>query len=157
MNVAHEHWASHKLGTALANLSRIVQPLRPTGRAVVACLPSEDHEYACHVLALHLAQAGVASLVLGARTPAMALQAAVERVSPTFVALSATSPVSEPRSVVRALARACGSTPWFVGGSAAGALSKLVVASGGRAVEDDARIFAASIAGNEWSAPRRAT
>lgn len=146
LGVAHEHWASHKLGTTLANLARLVQPLRPTRRAVVACLPHEEHEYACHVVALHLAQAGVACLVLGGKTPAAALQEAVERISPDLVALTTSCPIPEPRPLVRAIARACGSTPWYVGGSGAKALGKLISASGGHVVDASPGAFAAAIA-----------
>ncbi|GAA4058145.1 MerR family transcriptional regulator [Actinomadura miaoliensis] len=58
----------------------------PDGRAaLLACAPDEQHSLPVHALAAALAEAGAPAVALGARVPAGALYAAIDRVGPHAV------------------------------------------------------------------------
>ena len=86
--IAAEHLLSYAVSAALARVPR--PPARP--RVLLACTPEEHHSLPLEALAAALAQAGVASRMLGARVPAHALRDALARTGPAAVLIWAHSP-----------------------------------------------------------------
>ncbi|WP_141580062.1 MerR family transcriptional regulator [Actinomadura sp. WMMA1423] len=78
----------HLLTTVvLGRLAEVQPPERPLNvrPVLLACAPEEQHSLPLYALAAALAQAGVASSLLGARLPADALAAAIRRTGPGAV------------------------------------------------------------------------
>jgi hypothetical protein len=69
--IAMEHVLSHVIQACLASApSRgAVAPAAPSRRIMLACAPDEEHELPLVALAAALAERGVATTLLGARTP----------------------------------------------------------------------------------------
>lgn len=82
-HVESEHLLSVAVSGALARVTR------PTGsaRVILACAPEEQHTLALEALDAALGERGVASRLLGARVPVIALNAAIERLRPSAVVL----------------------------------------------------------------------
>lgn len=131
LSVAQEHLLSEKLELALRGALRTLD--RAEGPTVLLGTVSGDP----HVLGLlgagiKLAQGGAKLAVLGASTPPSAVADAVRSMSPRLVGLSATeTPPRDARPLFKAYAKACGTTPWVVGGAAAAALEEIVTSAGG--------------------------
>ncbi len=135
LTVAHEHLASEVLRAVAGDLLRLVQPARPVGRALLACFADEAHALPLQGIAFRLAQRGIRSVLLGARTPPEAIAYAVARLSPDLVGLSVTVDPEGGEDLVAAYAKACGGVPWAVGGSGVGSIAAAVVRHGGAAIE----------------------
>lgn len=133
LTVAHEHFASHHIGNALRDLLRL--NTSPSGdRVLVAAFADDEHEIGGLGLALHVASWGLRPTFLGARTPPSAVRNAIEQVSPTLVALSATLTPEPPRAreLIDDYASACGDVPFIVGGAAKKSLADVVRKRGGQ-------------------------
>lgn len=133
MSVGQEHLASEIIGAGLRDALRMIRPGAPAKTAVLACFADEEHVLPVLGMALVLAGWNVHAVVLGARTPPLAIRHAVAEIRPDLVGLS-TMIVPEPhqaRALVEEYAEACGRTPWMVGGAAASEIRGLVEACGG--------------------------
>lgn len=135
LSVAQEHLASEQIGGAVRDLLRLVQPVGAARTAVLACVADEEHDLPLYGVALRFAQWGFRTTVLGPRTPPDALGQAVAALGPDVVGLSAT--VAPRAETIAAYGRACGGTPWIVGGAAAGALRAAVEAAGGQIAREE--------------------
>lgn len=87
--IAVEHVLSH---VAAAALGAVPMPGSPSGAAVLACVPAEEHDLPLVALAAALAQRGVTSTLLGAATPVAALGHAAGRRRSAVVVLLALLP-----------------------------------------------------------------
>lgn len=134
VSIAQEHLASEVIGTALRHLLRLAQPERSPRQALLACFADEEHTAPLYGIGLRLAEWGIKSVVLGARTPPHAIRHAVAEIHPNLVGLSVTvvPPAYRARELVDGYAEACGATPWIVGGLGAARLRELIEARDGR-------------------------
>lgn len=151
LEIAHEHMVSTLLEGLTHQLLRSVQPRAPAPRALLACWRHETHVLPLMGVALRLAERGWRSVLLGARTPPSAVAAAVEGLRPALVGLSLTVDAAAGELAVdlAAYARACGPTPWLVGGLTAERHRAAVESRGGRVVASAADLERA------LDAPRR--
>lgn len=133
ISVAQEHMASELLERSTRDLLRLVTPPQSQHPVVVACFADELHTLPLYGVAFELARLQATPLVLGARTPPVAVGDIVTAISPVAVALSATVPTSSARSreLAASYGKACGSVPWIVGGNAAEAMRPQIEANGG--------------------------
>ncbi|MCB9528660.1 MAG: MerR family transcriptional regulator [Myxococcales bacterium] len=136
LSIAQEHLASEVMRSVAQDLHRLARPAEPVGQAVIACVADEEHVLPLYAIAFQLAHRRIRSVVLGARTPPAAIAVAVERLSPTLVALSTTVPPApeRARALIDAYGRACDGTPWIVGGAGAPAFADGIAAHGGAVV-----------------------
>ncbi len=143
ISVAHEHLFSELVGSTLRDLLRLKQPARARHRVLLACAATEEHTLGLYGAALHLAEVGFQTSLLGARTPPEAIRAAREALEPDLIGLSLTVPVSAtaPRALIRQYASAAGEIPWLVGGSAAPTVRAAVLAEGGHLAPGEPQEF----------------
>lgn len=136
LSIAQEHLASEVMRSVAQDLHRLARPAEPVGLAVIACLADEQHVLPLYAIAFQLAQRRIRSVVLGARTPPAAIAVAVARLRPALVALSTTVPPEPERAaaLLDAYDRACGATPWIIGGIGASAFVDHIAAHGGALV-----------------------
>jgi DNA-binding transcriptional MerR regulator/methylmalonyl-CoA mutase cobalamin-binding subunit len=149
MSVAHEHFASQRIGGHLRTLLRLRAPgpgRRP--RVIVAAWADDEHDVATLVVAL-AATDFAEPVVLGARTPPVAIAAAIRAVAPDAVMLSVTIPPPRDRgrTLVDAYADACGDVPWIVGGAGSAPIAERVAERGGTAVGVDLAAGVRALAG----------
>jgi DNA-binding transcriptional MerR regulator len=80
--VAAEHLVSHVCATAFGDVASRSPafPRQPT--VLLACAPEEQHDLPLTALAASLAEQGIASRLLGARTPTSVLAAATAQINP---------------------------------------------------------------------------
>lgn len=136
IGVAQEHLATGLLADAASTMLRLVQREDAERTVVLACFADEEHDFPSYGIAMHMCSWGHRVVRLGARTPPQAVHQAVQELEPSLVALSVTL-MPEPhraRELVEGYARACGDTPWVVGGDSAAALSRLVEEHGGAVI-----------------------
>lgn len=133
ISVGHEHLAAEILSTAIRDLLRLLGPARPLGEVVLACFADEEHVLPLYAAAFRFVEWGYRPHVLGARTPAAGLRAAVREIEPAFVGLSVTMAptIQQATEIVREYAGASKPVPWGVGGAGAPALSAIIEAHGG--------------------------
>lgn len=138
LSVAQEHMLSEVLEGLVREILRLVQPVTPSRRALLACFAEEQHALPLVTAAVQIAQLGYRTLMLGARTPPEALAEAVQALHPVVVGLSVTiaPPLAEAERLLAAYAEAVGDVPWMVGGAAAHSLREPVERLGGRVVDD---------------------
>jgi MerR family transcriptional regulator, light-induced transcriptional regulator len=130
MSIAQEHLLSERLELAVRASLRGLE--RSDGPVVLlACVDLEQHVLGLLGAALRFAQSGARIVVLGAMTPPVALADAVRSMAPRLVGLSACATPAGGKALFRAYAKACGTTPWIVGGPAAEAQRTAVEAAGG--------------------------
>lgn len=130
-SVAQEHFASQFLRGRLLGLARGWD--RGVGpRAVLACLPGEQHDLPLIVFGIALREHGWRITFLGADTPIATLANAAEALEPAAVVVSATQP-DRLEASVRELAAAARSLPLWVGG--AGATAALAKRAGAQLLE----------------------
>jgi DNA-binding transcriptional MerR regulator len=98
--IAAEHLLSAAVSTALARVPR--PSTRP--QVLLACTPTEQHCLPLEVLAASLAERGVASRMLGARTPVNALRDALVRTGPAAVLIWSQTPATADYDQVAAAA-----------------------------------------------------
>jgi len=130
VSVAQEHMLADRIELAvrasLRALERTEGPL-----ALLACVDAEQHVIGLLGAALRFSLNGARTVVLGAMTPADAVADAVRNMAPAVVGLSLAMAPSSPRPFFRAYGKACGGTPWVVGGAAAPAFASAIEAAGG--------------------------
>jgi DNA-binding transcriptional MerR regulator len=139
LSVAQEHMATHKLGTIMRDLVRLLPGGESDELVVLGCFADDEHELGLLGLAIRLSEWGLRPLFLGARTPPSAVRSAVQATDPSLVALSVTVTPPRPRGreLVDDYAAACASVPWIVGGSGVPAIADLVEKRGGVVVSPD--------------------
>jgi DNA-binding transcriptional MerR regulator len=116
-SVAQEHFASQFLRGRLLGLARGWD--RGIGpRAVLACVPGEQHDLPLIVFGIALREHGCRITFLGADTPVAMLAKVAATLDPAAVVVSATQP--EPlEAAARELAAAARDLPLWIGGAAA--------------------------------------
>jgi MerR family transcriptional regulator, light-induced transcriptional regulator len=95
-----EHLLSRTVAEVLAAIAR---PTARPARVLLACADDEQHSLPIEALAAALAERGVGTRVLGARTPPAALQAAVRRTGPTAVFVWSQAPDTADPAQLRGL------------------------------------------------------
>ncbi len=118
-SIAQEHLASEALGSAARDMLRLLAPASTAPAAIVACFADEEHALALYGVSFALVQWGWRPVVLGAKTPPVAIRHAVESIEPALVALSVTVAPTDrrARALVNGYANAVAAVPWLVGGS----------------------------------------
>ncbi len=136
LGVAQEHLATHKVGTVMRDLVRLLPGAAATRSVVLACFVDDDHELGLLATAIRFAEKGRRPIFLGARTPPSAVASAVVAARPELVALSLTLTPSRARAraLLEEYAAACGDVPWLAGGAGIAPLASLVEKLGGTAV-----------------------
>jgi len=139
LTIAQEHIATQLLETTARKLIGLLQPPPGSRRVLLGCFAEDEHALPLYGIALHLAQASFRTLMLGARTPPVAIRQSVQHLKPACVGLSVTltPPPHRARELVDAYADACGDTPWVVGGQGSEFLAPLVHERGGLVVPHD--------------------
>lgn len=139
LSVAHEHFATHKLGGVLRNLVRLSPGREARDCALFASFADDDHELGLLGFALRVSEWGARPIFLGARTPPSAIRNAVDALSPKLVALSVTLAPPRPRAreLLDDYAAACQRVPWVVGGLGAATLAELITRTGGHVAPAD--------------------
>jgi MerR family transcriptional regulator, light-induced transcriptional regulator len=129
--VAQEHFASHFLRGRLLGLARGWD--RGVGpRAVLACVPGEQHDLPLVVFGIALREHGWRVTFLGADVPVVTLVRTADALGPKAVVVSATR--AEPlEASVRELAAAARELPLWLGG--AGATPELAQRAGARLLD----------------------
>lgn len=147
LSVAQEHLLSERLELAVrASLRGLERSDGPT--VLLACVDFEQHVLGLLGAALRFAQSGARVVVLGAMTPPAALADAVRSMAPRLVGLSMSVVPPGGRALFRSYAKACGSTPWVVGGAAADSQRAAVEAAGGTVAIGPASAWSAQI--RDW-------
>ena len=140
ISVAGEHAATHLIGAAVLDLVRLQPVSADAPRALLGCFPDEQHGVPLYGAALELATWGYRPIVLGPRTPPVAIARGIEAVAPAIVGLSVTVAPGSPaamREIVDGYGDAVGVVPWVVGGSAADSMRTFIEARGGHVMPDD--------------------
>lgn len=140
MSVGQEHLLSEIIASFGREVLRLIQPASSAHRILLACFADEQHALPLSLVALHFAQWGYRTIVLGARTPPEAITEGVKELEPDLVGLSLTMPPGQDRGVelAGAYARACGDTPWVVGGAGVDPeLTEAIQGLGGRVASQD--------------------
>jgi DNA-binding transcriptional MerR regulator len=131
-SVAQEHFASHFLRGRLLGLARGWD--RGVGpRAVLACVPGEQHDLPLIVFGIALREHGWRVTFLGADVPVVTLSRTADALEPRAVVVSATRAAPLEASV-RELAAAARELPLWIAG--AGATRQLAEQSGAQLLED---------------------
>jgi DNA-binding transcriptional MerR regulator len=133
LGVAQEHLATHKVGTVMRDLVRLMPGAAAMRSVVLACFVDDDHELGLLATAIRIAETGRRPIFLGARTPPSAVASAVAAARPELVALSLTLTPSptRARTLLEEYAAACGDVPWMAGGAGIAPLASLVEELGG--------------------------
>ena len=136
LGVAQEHLATHKVGTVMRDLVRLLPGAAASRSVVLACFLDDDHELGLLAMAIRIAAKGRRPIFLGARTPPGAVASAVTAANPELVALSFTLTPSPARArgLLPQYAAACGAVPWVAGGAGIAPLASQVEKLGGTAV-----------------------
>lgn len=136
VSVAQEHVLSEHLDGLMHDFLRVAAKGERT--VIVACFDGEQHHLGALAVAVHLATWGIRPAFFGAQTPPDALATGVDALRPDGVALSITITPSRDRAsaLLDAYARACGKTPWVVGGVGSAPIADLVRAAGGVYLSD---------------------
>jgi len=147
VSIAQEHLLTERLELALRASLRVLE--RGDGPMVLlACVDLEQHVLGLLGAALRFAGSGARTVVLGAMTPAAALADAVRAMAPRLVGLSMSVARPRARALFRAYGKACGTTPWLVGGAAAEEMRGAVEAAGGIAAVGPSSAWSAQI--RDW-------
>jgi DNA-binding transcriptional MerR regulator len=130
LSIGQEHLLTDRLELAVRASLRAVE--RAEGPLVLmACIDFEQHVLGLLGAALRFAASGAHTILLGAMTPASALGDAIRSMAPRLVGLSVSLPPVNPKVLFRGYGKACGSTPWVVGGTAAEGLRSVIEDAGG--------------------------
>ncbi len=131
ISIAQEHLLTERLELAVRAALRALE--RQEGPLVLlACADHEQHVLGMLGAALRFASCGARTVTLGAMTPPAAIGEAVRNMAPRMVGLSVSvEPAGSARPLFKAYGKACGATPWVVGGAAAEAVRAAVEAAGG--------------------------
>ena len=146
MSVAQEHMLSERFEIAVRSSLRAMD--RAEGPlALIACVDYENHVLGALGAALRFAANGARTVVLGA-IPPISMGEAVRSMAPRVVGLSASVTPPGAKALFKAYGKACGKTPWVVGGAAAESLRPLVEAAGGRVASGPSSQWSQQI--REW-------
>lgn len=130
LSIGQEHLLSDRLELAVRASLRAVE--RSEGpRVLLACIDREQHVLGLLGAALRFASSGAHTILLGAMTPADALGDAIRSMAPRLVGLSVSLPPPSPKALFRGYGKACGTTPWVVGGASAESLRPAIEDAGG--------------------------
>ncbi len=149
LSIAQEHLVSERLELAvrasLRTLERADGPL-----VLLACVDAEQHVFGLLGAALRFASSGARTIVLGAMTPPSAIADAVRSMAPRLIGLSLMQPLplASAHALFRAYGKACGSTPWVLGGAATAELRQAVESAGGIAAIGPSSAWSAQI--RDW-------
>lgn len=147
LSIGQEHLLTERVELAvrasLRSLERADGPL-----VLLACVDFEQHVVGLLGAALRFAASGARTVVLGAMMPAHALAEAVRSMAPRLVGLSMSVPPAGAKNLLRAYGKACGSTPWVVGGAAAEGLRSSIEAAGGAVAVGSSSTWSAHV--REW-------
>ena len=147
LSIAQEHLLAERLELAVRASLRTLE--RQDGPLVLlACVDAEQHVLGLLGAALRFAASGARTVVLGAMTPPSAIADAVRSMAPRLVGLSLSVAPQNARALLRGYGKACGSTPWVVGGAAAESLQSAVEATGGIAAVGPSSAWSAQI--RDW-------
>ena len=148
LSIGQEHLVAERLELAVRASLRVLE--RQDGPLVLlACIDGEQHVLGLLGAALRFAASGARIAVLGAMTPASAVADAVRSMAPRLVGLSVSiAPPNGGRALLRAYAKACGSTPWVVGGTAAEPMQAAIDGAGGIAAVGPSSAWSAQI--RDW-------
>lgn len=147
LSIAQEHLVAERLELAVRASLRALE--RQDGPLVLlACVDAEQHVLALLGATLRFAASGARTVVLGAMTPPSAIADAVRSMAPRLVGLSLSMAPQNARALLRGYGKACGSTPWVVGGAATEALRPAVEAAGGIAAAGPASAWSAQV--RDW-------
>ncbi|NOK01972.1 MULTISPECIES: MerR family transcriptional regulator [Myxococcus] len=144
LDVAREHLASALIRQRLRQVYDALSPAPSGPRALLACPAGDHHEGGLLALGIHLKRKGWRVTMLGADTPAAALQGACVQVRPDVVALSfvrAHAP-EEFASVLEEALRACAPFPVVVGGLGAREHLKAIFSLGAQYAESSEELVA---------------
>ncbi len=135
LNPAQEHLASNGVRYTLQTMYRLIEPKKPHGTVILACVDEELHDLPLFGLAVEMATLGWKCMMLGARVPAYAVGDALTSRG-DVVGLSITMPLEEENSNLfwKAYGDAMGDRPWLVGGRSAILYADIIEAYGGRVV-----------------------
>lgn len=130
LSIGQEHLLTDRLELAVRASLRAVE--RSEGPLVLlACIDFEQHVLSLLGAALRFASSGAHTILLGATTPAAALGDAIRSMAPRLVGLSVSLAPPNPKALFRAYGKACGTTPWVVGGASAESLRSAIEDAGG--------------------------
>lgn len=130
LSVAQEHLLSERLELTLRTALRTLE--KPDGPVVLlGCVDQESHVIGLLGAALRFAASGARVVLLGAVTPPTAIGDAVRSMAPRLVGLSISVVTRGSRALLKAYGKACGTTPWVVGGPGAEEVEEEVTAAGG--------------------------
>ncbi|MFP2959688.1 MerR family transcriptional regulator [Myxococcus sp. 1LA] len=144
LDVAREHLASALIRQRLRQVYDSLAATSGGPRALLACPAGDHHEGGLLVLGIHLKRKGWRVTLLGADTPAEALQGACAQVRPDVVALSfvrARTP-EEFASVLGDALTACAPFPVVVGGLGAREHLKAIFSLGAQYAESSEELVA---------------
>jgi DNA-binding transcriptional MerR regulator len=136
ISIAQEHLCTGVLTAVARDLLRLLEPAEGARRVLLACFAEEHDVVPLYGIAFAFHRFGFEPIVLGARTPPIAIADAVARLVPAFVALSVSISPSRADSLCRAYSSACGSVPLLVGGPAAPLLRREIAAVNAVLVRD---------------------
>ncbi|MEE2645291.1 MAG: MerR family transcriptional regulator [Myxococcota bacterium] len=150
LDVAQEHLFSEIAQGFLERLLRLLTPPYEAPTILLACVEDEQHELPLRGLALLASHQGWRASILGARTPPAALARAIELLKPPAVGLSMIYTHSRSKNQVdqrrleerlqrlaEGYRKACGRTPWIIGGTGAQKHRRIFERAGGIVAEDD--------------------
>ena len=130
IQVAHEHAASAVIRSVLTWVIDSLDTLPQSPRALIACLPTEQHELGAMLAAVAAAQSGWRAIFLGANVPTDDIIATARSRDVAAVAISVIRP-EEPEKVCAELSvvrrRLPASCSLIAGGSGVAALGTLAV------------------------------
>jgi len=144
LEVAREHLASALIRQRLRQVHDSLSPALSGPRALLACPEGDHREGGLLLLGIHLKRKGWRVTLLGADTPAPALQGACAHLRPDMVALSfvRTRPPEAFASVLEGALRACAPSPVVVGGPGAREHLKAVFSLGAQYAESAEELVA---------------
>ncbi|GHG98224.1 MerR family transcriptional regulator [Comamonas sp. JC664] len=144
LDIAREHLASALIRQRLRRVYDGLSSVSTGPRTLLACPSGDHHEGGLLVLGIHLKRKGWRVTLLGADTPAMALQVACAQVRPDVVALSfvRSRSVEEFTPVLEEALRACAPFPVVVGGLGAREHLKAIFSLGAQYAESSEELVA---------------
>ncbi len=144
LDIAREHLASALIRQRLRQVYDGLSAVTTGPRTLLACPSGDHHEGGLLVLGIHLKRKGWRVTLLGADTPAMALQVACAQVRPDVVALSfvRSRSVEDFTPVLEEALRACAPFPVVVGGLGAREHLKAIFSLGAQYAESSEELVA---------------
>ncbi len=138
LDPAQEHLASNGVRYTLQTMYRLIEPKRPQGKVVLACVAGERHDLPLLGLGIEMATLGWSSLMVGADVPADSVRATIGT-GVDCVGLSITMPldVESPRAFWQTYANAMKGIPWLVGGRSAELYERHILDLGGQVVRSE--------------------